>query len=106
MRAPGWQAEALVAPADQPDGQHHRQCQQQCQQPHAQRQVLTVALGALHCVQRSQHRRVALAAHDGQGEDASVHGQEVQAEEDTAAHITECHSLVTYVATMKGMLSR
>lgn len=95
-----------MAPADQPDGQHHRQCQQQCQQPHAQRQVLTVALGALHCVQRSQHRRVALAAHDGQGEDASVHGQEVQAEEDTAAHITECHSLVTYVATMKGMLSR
>lgn len=72
--------------------------------PRAQCQDLAVALGTLHCVQRPHHG-VALPAHEGQGEDARVHGQEVQAEEDAAARVAEVPPLGNVVATMR-MLSR
>lgn len=39
--------------------------------------------------QRAGNGQVALSAHDGQDEDAGVHGEEVEAEEDPAAQVSE-----------------
>ena len=68
---------------------HHGHSEEQGEQPDAPRQSFAVTLGAADRVQRFGDGQVALRAHDREGEDAGVHGEQVQAEQDAAANIAE-----------------
>lgn len=68
---------------------HHGHGEDQREQPHAPRQSFAVTLGAAGRVQRFGDGQVALRAHDSEGEDAGVHGEQVQAEKDAASNIAE-----------------
>lgn len=68
---------------------HHGHSEDQREQPDAPRQSFAVTLGAADRVQRLGDGQVALRAHDSEGEDAGVHGEQVQAEQDAAANIAE-----------------
>lgn len=71
------------------DHDHHGHSEEQGQQPHPPRESFAVTLGAPHRVQRLDDGQVALRAHDGESEDAGVHGEKVQAQQDAAADVPE-----------------
>lgn len=85
--APGGQADAFVVPLHQLDHDEHWESEQQRYQPDDNSNGLSVALGPLHRVKGLQHSKVALCAHDCKGEDAGVHGEEVQTEQDATANV-------------------
>lgn len=88
--APGRGTDMLaVAALAQGDHQHHGQGQQERDPPDAAGGEPAEARRPVAHGQGPGDGQVALGAHDGQGEDAGVHGEQVQAEQEAAAQLAE-----------------
>ncbi len=68
---------------------HGRQSQYEGEEPHEAGDRAPVAPGPAEGVQRVHHSQIALRAHDGQDEDAGVHGDQIQAEQNAASDVAK-----------------
>lgn len=98
----GGLAHGLVAHRRQLNAHHHRQGEDERRHPDQRSDGFAVTFGPLEGVQRLEHGKVAFSAHDGQGEDAGVHGEEVHADQNPTARLTKVPSLQEVGADHEG----
>lgn len=84
------------------DFHDHRQRQDERGSPHQQSDRLPVTFRALDRIEWFENSKVALSTHDCQGEDTSVHGQEVHTDQDPTPCVSKVPHLEEVSADYKG----